>query len=312
MIRVTTNSFTDTLLNQLARLGVRQQQLQGQAASGLRVQAPEDDPSAVRRVLDMQAESAAVTQYQSNIARLKEQSQAAYDAMQSLKTISDRASEIATLADGTKSPQELQTYATEVTQLIQQAVQAMNTKHQGDYLFGGTLTDQQPFDLTTDSSGLPTAVTYVGNTSVPSYEISEGATLSVLPVGANTTGAGPQGVITDSRSGADFFNHLLSLQNHLLAGDTASIQSSDLSGFRADEQNIISQMATTAAVQSRMDAANTIAASRSASLEKLISGQADADMTTVLVQLNQTQTAYQAALASGAKLLNVSLLDYLQ
>ena len=311
-MRVTSNSFTETLINQLSRLGQRQQQLQNQVASGLRVQFPEDDPSAMRRVLDMRAEASAVTQYQANIARLKEQSIAAYDAMQSLKTISDRAGEIATQADGTKSPQELQTYATEVTQLIQQAVQAMNAKHQGDSIFGGTLTDQQPFVLTTDSNGLPTTVTYQGNTSVPSYEISEGATVSVLPVGANDSGGGPQGVITDSRTGADFFNHLISLQNHLLSGDTAAIQSTDLSALRADEQNIISQMATTAAVQSRMDATNTIASGRAASLEKLISSQADADMTAVIVQLNQTQTAYQAALASGAKLMNLSLLDYLK
>jgi flagellar hook-associated protein 3 FlgL len=302
----------DGLINQLSRLGRRQQQLQSQVASGLRVQFPEDDPSAMRRVLDMRAESSAVAQYQANIARLKEQATAAYDALQSLKTISDRAGEIATLADGTKSPQELQVYATEVTQLIQQAVQAMNAKYQGSYLFGGTLTDRQPFVLATDGDGLPTAVTYQGNTSVPSCEIAEGATLSILPVGANNDGTGPRGVITDSRTGADFFAHLISLQSHLRAGDTGAIQSGDLSDLQADEQNIVSQIATTAALQGRMDAANTIASSRAASLEKLISSQADADLATVLVHLNQAQTAYQAALASGAKLLNLSLLDYLQ
>jgi flagellar hook-associated protein 3 FlgL len=312
MIRVTSNSFTDALINQLTRLGQRQQQLQSQVASGLRVQFPEDDPSAMRRVLDLQAESAAVAQYRANIARLKEQSTAASDALQSLKTISDRAGEIATQADGTKSSQELQVYATEVTQLIRQAVQAMNAKYQGDYLFGGTLTDRPPFVLTTDSNGLPTGVRYQGNTSVPACEIAEGATLSILPVGANEDGTGPQGVITDSRTGADFFNHLVSLQDHLLAGDTAAIQSGDLSALRADEQNIVSQIAATAALQNRMDAASTMASNRAASLQKLISTQADADLATVLVQLSQAQTAYQAALASGAKLLNLSLLDYLQ
>ena len=33
----------------------------------------------------------------------------------------------------------------------------------------------------------------------------------------------PRGLITDSRFGADFFNHLISLQDHLLAGDSAAI-----------------------------------------------------------------------------------------
>jgi len=119
-------------------------------------------------------------------------------------------------------------------------------------------------------------------------------------------------LITDSRTGADFFNHLIALQNDLLAGNTTAIQSTDLTALQADEQNIVGQIATTGALQSRMDAAQSIAEGRSASLDKLISGQADADMATVMVQLNQAQTAYQAALQSGARLLNLSLLDYLQ
>ena len=35
-------------------------------------------------------------------------------------------------------------------------------------------------------------------------------------------------------------------------------------------------------------------------------------MTQVLVHLNQTQNTYQAALQSAAKLMNLSLLDYLR
>ena len=312
MIRVASNATPDALINNLARLSSRQQQLQNQAATGLRVQNPEDDPMAMRRVLDLQAEASSLAQYQQNIAQLKDQSDASYSAMQALKTISDRAGEIATQADGTKSPEDLATYAAEVTQLIQQAVQLMNSKYQGDYLFGGTLSNQAPFVLATNTAGQVTGVTYQGNTSVAQAEIAEEATLSVLPVGANTSGSGPQGLITDSRTGADFFNHLISLQNNLLLGNTAAINSTDLPALQKDEQNIVSQIATTGALQARMDAATSIAQTRAASLDKLISSHANADMATVIVQLTETQTAYQAALASGAKLMNLSLLDYLQ
>lgn len=312
MIRVTSNSFTESLVNQLARLGLRQQRLQNQVATGLRVQFPEDDPSAMRRVLDMQAEARSVTQYQDNIARLKELATAAYDTLGALKLVSDRAGEIATLADGTKSQDELNAYAIEVTQLIQQAAQLMNSKHQNDYLFAGTLNNQPPFVLTTDSDGHVTGVTYQGNTSVAEFEIAEGATLAVLPVGANTGGSGPRGVITDSRTGADFFNHLIALQDHLLAGDVAAIQGSDIAALQADEQNIVEQIATTSGMYTRMDAADKIASSRAASLDKLISAQADVDLATVLVQLSETQVAYQAALQSGAQLMSLSVLDYLR
>ena len=46
------------------------------------------------------------------------------NVLKSVKKVSDRAGEIATLADGTKSPEELkERYAAEVKQMIKQAAQ---------------------------------------------------------------------------------------------------------------------------------------------------------------------------------------------
>ena len=54
-MRVTANIFPDSLVNQLAKLTIRQNRLQNQVATGQRIELPEDDPSAMRRVLDLQA-----------------------------------------------------------------------------------------------------------------------------------------------------------------------------------------------------------------------------------------------------------------
>lgn len=310
-MRVTTNMVPDDLVRQLNTLGLRQAQLQNQASTGRRLQFPEDDPSAVRRVLDMQAESRTLAQYKTNIARLREQATGAYDAMGAVKKISDRISEIATLADGTKSPAELAIYGREVTELIQQAAQVLNGKSQGDYLFAGTRTDTRPFVVTTNPTGQVTGVAYQGNSADTQVEIAEGETLSVQVVGANSTGLGPAGLVTDSRNGADLFAHMISLQNNLLAGNTAAIATTDLPALQRDEQNIITQMATTGAISARLVVADNITATRSASLDKLISTAADADLAETLVRLTQTQTAYQATLQAGSKILSLSLLDYL-
>ena len=48
-------------------------------------------------------------------------------------------------------------------------------------------------------------------------------------------------------------------------------------------------------------------------LNKQVSDQADADLTTTMVQLSAAQNAYQVAVQSGARLMSMpSLLDYLQ
>jgi flagellar hook-associated protein 3 FlgL len=313
-MRVAFNTFPTSLTTQLAALSSRQNRLQTQVATGKRVYQLQDDPAAMERVLNLQAQDSQIGQYRSNITTLQSQAAASYNAISGLQGLSARAGEIATLADGTRSPADLKNYAAEVTQLIQQGVELMNRTHQGDYLFGGTQTAQPPFVAATDAAGNVTGVIYQGDTSVPQAEIAPGSTVAVRVPGANTTGTGAFGLITDSRNGADFFSHLVALQNHLLAGDTASVASVDRPALAADEDNITTQMASNGLVQSHLATADSVAATQSQSVEQSISQESDADLAQTLTELSSAQTAYQAALQSGAKLLGhgQSLLDYLQ
>lgn len=311
-MRVTNTMFPNSLVRQLHQLNTRQNRLQTEVATGQRLQSPDDNPAAMRRVLDMQAEARALTQYKSNITRLKDQTAASASAASSLRKISDRISEIATLADGTRSRSDLEIFATEVTQLIQQAVQVMNAQNQGDYVFSGTASKTAPFTLATDSDGRVTSVTYNGNTTINAVEISAGTTLTVGAVGANSSGSGPRGLITDSRTGADFFNHMIALQDNLLAGNTTAIADTVRPQLDADEQNIITQIAGFASLTARLEAVDVLATERGDSLGKLISREADADLAETIVRLSETQNAYKAALQSGATILNLSLLDYLR
>ncbi|MDB6022601.1 MAG: flagellin [Pedosphaera sp.] len=312
-MRISSSMFSNNFLLQINQLEQRQNTLQSQASSGQKITRPEDDPAAMASVLNLQTSVSANTQYQNNIAQLQSSATASYSAMDSLKTISDRAGEIATLAsNGTTSPQQYASYATEVGQLIQQAVAVGNTQDaNGNYIFGGTLTNGKPFSTTTDASNAVTAVTYQGNTSVAQSEIAPGLTVTTQTPGANTTGSGPTGLFTDSRSGADFFNHLLSLQKNLAAGTGTAISSTDTPQLAKDEANIINQMSANGVTQSALSHANNSAAAQSANTITQISGLTNADLATTLTQLQQTQTAYQAALQSGTKVLSLSLLDYL-
>ena len=313
-MRVTGNSFSNTLVDQLQLLDARQYRLQNQASTGQRIQAPEDDPSGMAQALNLQTETTNVNQYSQNIASLQDRSTSAYNVIQQIKTISDRVGEIVTQAnDGTKSASDLQSYGTEVTQLIQQAAQLMNTKQGDQYLFGGTASGKTPFNVTTDANGNVTAVTYQGNTSVAENQIAENTTIAVDAPGENNSGTGARGLISDSRYGADFFNHLISLQNDLQTGNATAVASKDQPALTNDENNIIYQAATNGAVQSRLDAEASLATARKTSLQQSISNVAGADMTQTLVQLSQTQNAYQAALQTSSSILQLqqSLLAYL-
>jgi flagellar hook-associated protein 3 FlgL len=314
-MRVATNAYTDSMLNQFNLLTARQNNLQAQVSTGLSVSAPSDDPAAMENTLDDQAQNATQTQYSSNISTLQNRATSVYSVLQSLQTISSRAGEIATSAgSATNSQSDLSNYADEVNTLINQVVSAANTKDPStaQYLFGGTASGSAPFTTTTDAGGNVTAVAYNGNSSVNQADIGAGMTASADVPGVNNGVSGARGLITDSQSGADFLNHLIALRDDLNAGNTTAIASSDNANLQKDENNIAYQVANNGVIQNQLTAAASFATSRSQALDTMISNQSSADMVQTMVQLNQAQNAYQAALASGSKIMQLSLLNYLQ
>lgn len=313
-MRVTSSSFPNLLNYQLGQLSTKQARLQVQAGTGQRFQTASEDPRAMRKVLDLQSEMKALTQYEKNISTLKDSLATTYASTHALKTVSDRANEITTAADGLDTPEELQTYGVEVNQLLERALQLANTRHQTSYLFGGTKNTQQPFVATRDSAGKIISVVYNGSASVNDTEIDEGITLKTNIPGANTTGAGERGLFADNRPGvgADIFQHLLDLRDHLETANKTAIRTTDLSNLLKDEENILFHFGNVGAIQSRLDITTSLANRRKASLEGLVSNEADADLAQTLVSLSEIQSAYTAALQIGGKILSQSLLDYLR
>jgi flagellar hook-associated protein 3 FlgL len=312
-MNVSTTSFTNNFLYQINQLESRQASLQSQATTGLKVTLPEDDPAVMDQVLNLQSEDSANTQYQSNITQLQDSATTASDTLNSLQTLVEQASEIATEANGVTSSTQLSTYATQVGQLIQEALQLANTKDsQGNYIFGGTNTGHAPFAATTDSSGNITAVAYSGNTSVAKTEIAPGLTVTAQSPGENNTGSGPGGVFADSRTGANIFSDLISLQQNLASGNTAAISSTNSPALAKDEDNVVSQISGNAVLQSTLEAAGNVASQKATNITTQMSNDTNADLAQTLTQLDQTQTAYQAALESGTMVMGLSLLDFLQ
>ncbi len=64
-------------------------------------------------------------------------------------------------------------------------------------------------------------------------------------------------------------------------------------------------------MQARIQSVQTQQQSETTELNTLISNDTNADLPTTIVQLNQTQLAYQAALQSAASIMHISILNYL-
>jgi flagellar hook-associated protein 3 FlgL len=311
-MRVTTSNYSDNLVTHLQRITRRQVSLQDQISSGQRVQSPEDDPLAAGQVLKVRAQSASAQQYQKNIENHNEFASVTHSVMRSLKTVLDRAQEIAFSADGLDSPGDLRTYAVEVGQLIEHAVQVANTAHRGEFILAGTKNDARPFTATVDAEGLVTNVTFTGNSDLSESEIARGVPISSRVVGENNDGAGERGLLTDSRYGADLFAHLIALQQSLASGDIEGIAATVRPMLASDEENILHHLGGNASLQSRLEATLNSVKDEKISLEGEMSRRSDADLAETIVRLNQSQTNYQAALQSAGSVMNLTLLDFLR
>lgn len=312
MMRVTSGTYADRLVSNLGSITARQAKYQAQIATGQRVTLPEDDPSAVRRALDLDGERGRVGQFGRNIARLKETATTTNTVMRSLSKIATRASELAVKSNSIRSADDLKAYAAEVTQLIQQAVSSSNSTLRGDAVMAGTRNGQPAYTMTLGTDGRVESVTYNGNQDVPSLDIAEGQEFTASVVGSNPTGSGPAGLIEDPRSGADLFGHLIAFQNQLLAGKGAEVTSTTAVGLQADADNLLRHIAANGVSQGRLEAAGGTVTDRLQSLEGQIAGETDVDLAKALVRLNETQMSYQAALQTGGKILNMSLMDYIR
>lgn len=303
------------MLDQFSTLKSQMTTLQNQVSTGLRVQKPSDDPDAMQTTLTDLSSQATQQQYSSNISTVQSQANTIYSMLQALQTVTSQAGTLVVQAsNGTNSQTDLNNYATETSSLIQQALQLVNTKDPatGQYLFGGTSSGQPPFVATTDANGTVTGVTYQGNSSVNQTEIAAGVTVAANVPGANASGSGAYGLITDSRSGADLFNHLIALQNDLTTGNTTALSATAGKDLSNDEDNMTYQVAYNGNVQSQLNTAASFATSQSTSLTDLVSTASGADLVQTMTNLSQTQTAYQAALQSSAMIMQLSILNYIQ
>jgi flagellar hook-associated protein 3 FlgL len=298
-MRITNNMVTTSVLAELQQLDTQQSSLQAEVSSGLAITQPSDNPAVFGQVVQEEGQTSQLSQFSQNATQALNAAQASYAGISSLTQIYDRATELATEGAGTLGASANASYGDELNQLIQQAVTVANSQSDGNYLYAGTAVDTPPFTTTTDSNGDITGVTYVGNNSQTAIPLSP--TSSVSP---STSGATNSGLAT-------LINNMISVRDALNSGDSSALATA-ASSLTASEDTLSSAAADNGAVQLRIQSEQTQEQSNSSELSTLISSQVNANLPTTITNLDQAQLAYQAAMETATKVLQLSLTQYLQ
>lgn len=299
-MRVTYNTSYNTLSDRLGNLNGMQQKALQQLATGQKLTTAADDPTAMQRVLELRASKARESQFWQNAGDVASTSKASASDLKQLDGILTRVGELTTLgASDLNSSTNFTAYASETDQLLEQALTQANSRLNGKYLHGGTATDTPPFVAARDANNKITSISYVGNSAEAPVRVSESSLVSPYSSGAENANI------------QKLLNNMVDLREGLLAGSAPTVKSLRPAQETIEDQ-LLSSISRASAIQYRLEVSQNQSAQRFMSDESLISREADVDFAEATIRLNRAQTAYSAAVQSGAKIANTSLLDYIR
>ncbi len=291
-MRITEVMRYQSLLQDVAQAQERAMKAQQQVSSGKRISKPSEDPVAASDILRLNSENNEGEQYSRNLTFAKSKLQATDGILDNIQQIVERVRNLGQLGFG--NSQLGPGYVTEITALRDQLVTAANTTYAGRYIFGGTVTTTAPYVKNPDST-----VTYNGNDQDMPLEINRGLTVQTQVSGDLFSGS------------VDIFQVMSDLTTAMQAGDKPGI---DAQLHKIEQFTDVLAIARTKVggnINLASSVENDLSAGKLARSTELSQEEA-ADLATALSELTLTQNGLQATLSAGARMSQLSLLDYLR
>ncbi len=315
-MRVTNTMLTNTFLRNLRFNLRRLQEAQDRLASGKEVRRPSDDPVRVVDALALRSDLGEISQYTRNVEDAKTWLEVTDSALAEATNVLQRARELALYGANDTMPQESrQALAEEVKQLKEQLGLIANTTLGGRYIFGGTNTATEPvgsgYSPVTwnwEKNQWENGSGWNGNKDPIEYEVSPRVTLPVNFPGMDLFHAKiSNGTVEEPGAIAVLQKLAEALENK---------SGTEISQCVADLDKIIDKiLATRGELGARVNRVEMLAdrLQQSKVLQtELLSVAEDADIAEVILDLKNQENVYRACLATGARILPPSLVDFLR
>ncbi len=331
-MKVTHSSSYRLMNSNLNRITNTLQDLRNQGASGLKVEKPSDDPTAIRPILTTRTEIRHTERYLQTMGTSYDKMQATDSHLAHVENILQRVKEIGIASvNGSLSDPDLEILADEVGQLKEELLAAANTKLNGKFIFSGYSETTQPFVENpayvagsydpNNSNTWP--YIYQGDQNPTELEITPGETIQVNATGnelfmgvANANWAAPPAANQPEPGNVDIFSVLTRMEDAIRAnniddpagpggGIQANIENIEIAANQ--ERRIRAKLGTLA---SRLDEAMAHQEEVEVDLKQTLSRYQDADAIETFNEIIKQETAFQAALNVTSRISQISILDY--
>ncbi|MNN11646.1 Flagellar hook-associated protein 3 [compost metagenome] len=301
-MRVTGSMQNIQLLRNLRNINTSMTQGQQQLATGQRISKPSDDPVGLtyqmRYDTDLARSDEFLTNAQTGTEILKTMDslmQQASDVLKRARTLTLQA------ANGTYAAEQRKTIAAEIKQLKEQMVTIGNSTFNGRYLFNGQKTDQPPYPVAADAAGAPTDDGLFYLNVSPSVKVPVSITGEVI-FGKADTAADPND---------NAFKVLDDLATALDTNDVAGISAS-LDRIDATADRMAISWAEIGARTNRFELMQSRITTEQVNLKEQRSNVADVDFSEAIMNLKMKENVLQAALSTGARVMQTSLVDFIR
>lgn len=294
-MRVTQGMMYNSYINDMSSRQDSMYTLNNEVATGLKLNAPSDDPLGTSQLLSSKSALSGLDQTGRNVDSAVSYLNTAEGSLNSAKDLLTSIHEIAIQgASDTENASSRSNLASVVKSLYDQLISVANTQVGGRYIFSGFKTDTAAFD----SSG-----NFQGDAN--SYQVNTGS--SNMTVGVN---GGEVFKGTGLVGGVDVLQSVSNLVTALNNNDTAGIQSA-ISSVDASSSQVINAVSDIGARSSRLSSIQNDLSNSKLEVQKTISNLQDADLTKVVSQLQLGQIALQASMASAGKIFSLNIFNYL-
>ncbi|MGB2863698.1 MAG: flagellar hook-associated protein FlgL [Sedimentisphaerales bacterium] len=164
---------------------VEMARLQEQVTTGSRINRPSDDPSCSYRVVTLNSQEKSLGNYINNLSEAVGTLELSSTVIQEIgSSLTETKVRLTQVIGGIYHEETRERAAEGINDILEQVVSLANTKHIGQYLFGGNNTTSAPY-LVERTNGEITGVTYQGSLENREIEVAPGIKSSTFYVGSN-------------------------------------------------------------------------------------------------------------------------------
>jgi flagellar hook-associated protein 3 FlgL len=298
-MRIASKSIYDRITGSLQSTYSDMFNAQEVVSTSKRINKLSDDPVGLVTVLDLRSSLSNIEQLGRNISMGKSWLAASESALTQVNDIlTDVKALTVQMSSANTGATERANTADVVRQYLDEIISLGNSQSGGRYLFSGTSTDSAAFSLN-EATG---EVDYNGNDTAFSVKIGSGTNIAVGKVGSEVFG--------EDWDDSNIFKTLTDLQGYLENNDIAGIQ--DVMGrLDAHMKKIGAEISDIGGKTVRMEVKENVIADLKLTYTDRKSQLEDADVSDAIIDLNSKQLAYNAALTSASKVMELSLVDFM-